>query len=361
MNVQTMIYAYLAVCISMIFFNCASIFAFRRRDQSLQRRSLRLEKDILNQFERMEAGEPVEERHKALLCKKLVYISKLRVFDETLTHLLEQDGEKVWRYLEEVASVFTCLAMENKYRGFMQRTYFAYVVQKYRIVQGKPAHTILEVMMEMLQEPGLYCRESALQAIYSTGDCGWVLRALHATDQNGHFHHSKLLMEGLMAFPGDQKQLADELWQNLETFSVSMQVTILDYIRFSGNCLHQELLGIMADSHRDDELRLSCIRYFGRHSCELAYPLLLDFVSCSKEEHWEYAAIAALSLASYPGQHTVEMLKKALSNPNWYIRFNAAKSLTAFQLSDLELSDIMEGDDRYAREILQYWLDVKKA
>lgn len=361
MNVETMIYAYLAVCASMILFNCVCIFTFRRRDQSRRNHSSRLEKDILLQLARLEDGKAVEQRHREYLYKTLVTVRGLRVLDETLEHMLEQGSKNVWVYLEKIAPVFTYLVLENRYRDSMQLTYFAYVVQKYQIIRNQPFHIILEPMMELLEEPGLYSRENALQAIYSVGDCGLVLRALHEVDGNGYFHYPKLLTDGLLTFPGDQKRLAGELWNDFETFSIPMQTVILDYIRFSGTELSRELLALLTDSHRDDELRFSCIRYFGRNPYEPAYPLLLDFAEQATEHRWEYAAIAVSALASYPGEHTIEVLKAALGNANWYIRFNAAKSLETFHLSYLELSDIMEGKDRYAREILQYWMDIKKA
>ena len=140
-----------------------------------------------------------------------------------------------------------------------------------------------------------------------------------------------------------------------------MKVVVLDYIRFSDSDLRQELLRLLTDVHQDDELRFSCIRYFGRNHYEPAYPLLLDFVGHPRKRRWEYAAIAVLALAAYPGEHTVEVLKQALSDSNWYIRFNASKSLESFHLPYLEFSDIVEGGDRYAREILQYRLDMKNA
>ena len=54
-------------------------------------------------------------------------------------------------------------------------------------------------------------------------------------------------------------------------------------------------------------------------------------------------------------------LKRAMSNASWYIRFNAARSLEAFQLTYQDLGDVMDSGDRYAREILQYRLDVQQA
>lgn len=361
MNIETMIYAYLAVCASMIVFNCACIFVFRRRDRRLHRHSSRMEADILRQIRSIRAGEPVEERHREFLRKKLVRTGGLMAFDETLDQLLAQTPGDVWAYLREIRPVFTYLAMENKYRSAMKLTYFAYVIRKYRVVEGKPIHVILDVMMKLLQEPSLYCRENALQAIYSSGDCGCVLRALHTVDESGRFHHAKLLTDGLLTFGGERHQLTQALWGAFESFSVPMQVVILDYVRFGGGDLREELLTLLADSRRDDEIRFSCIRYFGKYPYEPAFPLLIAFAERDRERRWEYAAIAATSLASYPGERTVGVLKKALNSSNWYIRFNAAKSLEGFHLTYLELSDVMESSDRYAREILQYRMDIENA
>lgn len=361
MHVETLIYAYLAICTSMIVFNCACVFVFRRREKELQRHSSRLEETVMEQMQRIRAGKAVEERHRKFLRKKLVSAGGLMAFDETLERLLEQAPEDVWAYIWEIRPVFTYLSVENRYHSTMKRTYFAYVLRKYRIIEGKPVPMLLDMMMKLLQEPSLYCRENALQAIYSSGDCGCVLRALHAVDESRRFHHAKLLTDGLLTFGGDRQQLTRALWSAFDTFSVSMQVVILDYIRFSGGDLREELLQLLADSRQDDELRFSCIRYFGKYPCEQAFPLLIGFVDRPRERRWEYAAIAATALAAYPGERTVEVLKRALSSSNWYVRFNAAKSLEGFHLTYLELSDVMESNDRYAREILQYRMDLKNA
>lgn len=361
MNVETLIYAYLAICTSMILFNCICIFVFRRQDSALHRHSSRLEETIIKQLQRLEDGKAIEESHLRFLRQKLASTGNLMAFDESLERLLEQKPEDTWNYIRQIRSVFTYLAAENKYRSPTKLAYFAYVICKYRIIQGKPVPVILDVMMELLQEQSLYCRENALRAIYSTGDCDCVLRALHAVDTRQEFHHAKLLTDGLLGFGGDEQTLTQALWAAFPSFSVSMRVVILDYIRFSGGTLQEELLQLLVDSRQDPEIHFSCIRYFGKFPYEPAFPLLIDFVERPRERPWEYAAIAATALASYPGARTVEVLKKALSSSNWYVRFNAAKSLEQFHLTYIELSDVLDSNDRYAREILQYRMDLKNA
>ena len=68
------------------------------------------------------------------------------------------------------------------------------------------------------------------------------------------------------------------------------------------------------------------------------------------------AIVAASVLDRYPGQDTVAALKAALSHPNWYVRYNAAGSLVALGQTEASLKDILDGPDRFAREILAYRL-----
>ena len=361
MNIETLIYAYLAICTAMILFNCACIVVFRRRDRLLHQRSARLSEETMEQTRLLQSGGPVSGEHLELLRKKLRRVGNLMAFDETLDDLLSRNPDAAWAYITAIRPVFTWVAAEHRYRGSMQLAYFAYVLGKYRILKGKTVPLLTELLMGLLEEPSLYCRENALQAIYSTGDCDFVLRALRQVDESGRFHHGKLLTDGLLTFSGDRQRLVRMLWDSFEHFSVPMQTAILDYIRFGGGGMADELLPLLADEGQDDELRFSCIRYFGKYPDPRAYPLLLSFLEHPEARRWEYAAISAASLASYPEDRTVLALKRAMSNASWYIRFNAAKSLEAFHLTYQDLGDVMDSGDRYAREILQYRLDVQQA
>jgi len=75
---------------------------------------------------------------------------------------------------------------------------------------------------------------------------------------------------------------------------------------------------------------------------------------------WEYKAIAATALAKYKSQQVIDVLKEALKSDNWYIRFNASESLVAQNIGYMELIDIYNGTDRYAREILEYKMETSR-
>lgn len=361
MTLQTLIYVYIAVCVGMIIFNCVCVFVFRSQKQTMRKRVSQLEDAVMRQIKNIGYGRSVNEAHKELLQKMLVHTSILQAFDETLETLLVTQPENAKIYLNEINPVFTYLAVDNRYHSTIKLTYFAYFIKKYRIIEGRTIPAITDFLMELLHEPSLYSRENALQAIYSSGDSEYVLRALKIITEDGKFHHTKLLTDGLLTFGGDKNELALKLWNSFNDFSVSMKVAILDFFRFGGVDLKDELLVLLADTRTDDEIRLSCIRYFGKYPCDQAYPMLIDFVESAGKRRWEYAAVAATALSSYRRERTVDVLKHALKSSNWYIRLNAAKSLECFSLTYLELSDVMDSNDRYAREILKYQISLKKA
>ena len=72
MKVETLIYAYLAVCVSMILFNIVCIFIFRKKDKNIKKRSI----DFTDIIEAQLDEQTVDEKHKNFLRKKLKKIKR---------------------------------------------------------------------------------------------------------------------------------------------------------------------------------------------------------------------------------------------------------------------------------------------
>lgn len=361
MNVETLIYAYLAICASMIVFNCICIFTFKHGETKVGKRSKEFEKRIVEKIEQMKQGEQPDDKHKEYLRKKLKKTGNLTALDETIERLFVEEPEAVKQYLSAIYPVFVYLSMEYRKKDEIRAAYFPYVIRRFGILQNRPFGIIIDTLLELLHEPSLYCRENALQAIYSTGDCSCVIRALKVVDSGDQFHHTKLLTDGLLTFTGNHEKLSSALWKSFGDFSTQMKVTILNYFRFSTAECCEEMMQLLTDREQDDEIRFSCIRYFGKCYYEPACQYLLEFAENVQEQRWEYAAIASSALGIYPSDRATEILKRNLNSSNWYIRFNASLSLEKFGLSYTDLIDVFDGNDRYAREILQYRLDQRKA
>ncbi|MBQ9134372.1 MAG: hypothetical protein IJX64_07555 [Clostridia bacterium] len=356
MKVEMLIYAYLAVCAAMIVFNIACIFVFRHKDKKLDDRSSAFTDKVRKQT----ATDEITEAHRKYLCKKLRHVNHLMAFDKTLEALYIEDPQKIKAYVEKLSAVFIYLTFVYRKKNKLQMAYFPYIIKKYQLFRGYNISIVTDVMLDLVREPALYCRENALQALYSIGDADSVIEALCILDVGAYYHHPKMITDGLLSFCGDREKLADKLWDKLPTFSERMQVSVLDYFRFCSGEYCEPILRLLASGDLGDEATYSCIRYFGKYAYEPALPQLLRFAEITDENRWEYTAITATALAIYPCRETEAILRSMLHSRNWYVRFNASQSLERQGLEYTDLVDIFEGDDRYAGEIMRYRFDQKK-
>ncbi len=281
------------------------------------------------------------------------------------------DGENpaVQGYLGQLLPVFLRLSVVYRRREDTQAAYFCHLLtrhQLYRRLRGdhQPARLqgkmLLRMVSAYLEKDSLYCRVNALKALCAFGDEEIVVEAVQDLGRrDGPVLHEKVVVETLMTFAGDQEALIGQIWSRFEEFPLSLQRALLDFIRFKSGGYCPRMLSLLMDNSRDKELRFAAIRYFGRYPYEPARQPLLDFVADGDPLRWEYAAISASSLAWYPGQEVVDALSRAMHSGNWYVRYNAAASLEAHGLSDEEMARAA-GEDRYAREMLAYRLEVRQ-
>ena len=360
MKVETLIYAYLAICGAMIIFNIVCVFAFRRRDKNLTVYSDMFTKTVGEQIRRLEAGGQVEKKHCDMLMKKLGRVDYLMALDETLETMYRENPLAVSKYIQSLSSVFVCLALEYGKKSTLKATYFPYFIKKYKVFHNHNISVVSDVMLEMVRQPSLYCRENALQALYSIGDCDQIIKALKIIDRSGYYHNAKMITDGLTTFDGDLKRLAEKLWHFYMTCKEEMKVAILNYFRFRSGDHCERMLEIMTEPDQSQEICYACIRYFGKYHYEPAYPFLTAYAEYDRDGRWEYAAIAVSALANYPCDKTVDILKRQIHSHYWHVRCNASESLQCMGLGYEELIDVFEGTDRYAGEILRYRLDQKR-
>ena len=325
MPVEILIYIYLGMCAGMILFNIATALLSRRREHRSFRDGIRLELTVSRELDRLAETGAVSERHLRFMERRLRRVNGMVAFDAALERLCVRRPELTRSYLTALNGV-----------------------------------TLKEVLLKLLNEPSIYCRENAMQALYTSGDAQIIVRALRIIDASSLYYHSKLLSDGLLNYTGDTWELADALWEAFDAFQPWMQVTLLNYFRFSSGAYCEKIHALLNDPAQDDEVRFACLRYLGRYPYPPAYADLLRYATPSENARWEYAAIASFVLASYPGAETAAVLKRNLYHPNWYIRFNASKSLEQLGFGYRDLIDVIEGHDRYASEILRYRFDVRE-
>lgn len=352
MQVEWLIFFYIGVSVAMALFDLAFAAFESTRDRGFKRRTQRMAVMLGEEIER-NADFPTPE-HKRVLLRRMKRLSGMESFDLTMDKFIALDSAKAERYLLGISDVFEGLAAAYSQRKPLNQAYYAYVVRRWYRQRPASPHIVHE-MLRYMEEGTVFLRQNALEAVASFGDAALMVRAVRILDEQGSFHHPKLITETILAFSGDRDVLADELASCLDRFSPAAQAAIINFLRMRHRGNKDWLFGALCDAGCDQEVRLACVRYFMTNPLEAAAAPLREMAGSRKPGEWELASVAASALASYPGQETVAVLKGMLSSPIWYVRFNAAKSLYGLGLSiDGDLADVMAGDDRYAKEMLLY-------
>ena len=360
MRIENMIYIYGAVCASMILFNLVYNLLLTRSQPRMERRCRRIKAGVEAQLQESREKGQINPSHLSLLGRRLRRINNLIAFNRALEELFEGRPEEKADYLHQIQSVMLSLALVYRTRNDMQAAYFAYFLSRTMQLRQMPIDSLQDIMLDYIGKHNLYCRVNGLNALYDFGTAERVAQALRIQDDGTVFLHEKILTEGLLSYKGDHDELIHILWSRLYTYSTHTRLAILNYIRFRSGDYCREMFSIMQDGREDKELRLSAIRYFGKYVYPPALNPLLTFLADPSPEHWEYATVAASSLANYAGERVISALTKALHSSSWYIRSAASQSLEHHHVNYSDLIDVVAGQDRYAREMITYRLESRK-
>ena len=359
MRVENVIYIYIYMCISLVIFDVSYMLIKYRNNKKIVSNKKIFYYPIKEEILKLKNGEKASEKHKKYLLKKLKNVKYLLEFNNVLSEIENEDINYVYKYLYEIHVVFIELAIHYRKRPDMERAYFAYLISKHGFCKIMTESPLINTMFFILNEKSVYCRENAMKAIYSFGDEALVIDALKIIDENQRFLHKKLLTDGLLSFNGEHERLSNALWNSFDNFSNNIKISIVDYFRFSKKDFKCELLPYMKDENTFIELKYSIIRYYGSMYYKEAKYYLIDIIKNDKN-NWEIVAIATTSIALYKDKDTIDILKSMLCNKNWYVRLNAANSLVKMGISNDDISEILNGDDKYAKEILSYCLGISK-
>lgn len=350
---------YCVVCLSVVLFNCWKV----AWDALARRRFERLKIYYRLWFWRfgrdMAALPPHEREEEALtMARELQIHGRLTAFHAAMDEIGEDSPQIVGKCMPLLAEIVRGLLIWYGERSERKQAYYTYLVTHFQVMRYAPSERLTAFLLRQIGEAkSLYNLENALRAVYSAGDVALVLKALELLDgAEGVFIHEKLLVDGLLTFePRDE--LIAALWPRMALYGAQMRELLLDYIRFASGAWREEMLALLR-STEELEVRIACLRYFGKYPDERVRPLLYQIGRECDDARWELYAVCMTVLSAYPEGETVEILKRGLRSRNWYVRYNAALSLRELKVDAALVRDVLEGDDRYAKEMLQYRLGL---
>lgn len=357
-SLETIIYIYLFVSLNIILFNIGCIIARKREESVLEKRALTYYELIKNHLEEKE----LDPSHMEELQKKLSKVKHLIAFHEAILKLLKEEEKETQAYLKRYKEAFTYLIQIYMTKESVYKAYFAYLMSVYQICDKKDKNYITDNLLEMTKEPSLYTRENAMKALLSFGNAENVVNALKGIERLGYSYNKKMLADDLLEFKGNHEELIELLIENFEVFTVNAQVGIINYITYKDvkEKIQTFFYELVKEEDTPKEIKLAIIRFFGRYPKKEVKELLESYLASEDTNYWEYAAVSAFALRNYESKEVKNTLIDALSHPNWYVRKNAASSLTKMHLTKNDIQRVLSKKDKYAEEILTYELEKQK-
>ena len=352
-RIDYLIYVYMTLCLCMLAYN----LFYLGKNKWMQRRT---EKQIQNQARRLQRLLLFPEKTAANVDEKIKKDLKnthhLVVLEGTVD-VLEQNPLTVkllQAWLPTLKPVFAELIDGTMKKSVMERSYFAYLVTRFRLCGQSRNDPIATAMIQLTAQASIYCRENALGALYQCGSIDHIVKAYRVMGRHEIEHSRKLVTDGLLEFHGDREQLAQALWQNWDEFTPHYQVAFIDFIRMVSGNFRETLFPLLSQTELDREVTFAVMRYFRKYPYRPAGTVLRQTVIDWEKQDWEYAAIAAASLESYPEMETVKALLVGVQSDNWYVRDNAADSLLQLTKPLAILEMIRQLKDSYGRDMLRY-------
>lgn len=360
MRVEWLVGFYMLVCLAMIVFNVVFVVQGGLSARRIERRGRRLAKELERLVaEGLSASSGSSYRR---LDRKLSRLSGLEALDRMLPGVGARDPERYERFLSLVTPALERLSHGYEEGSPLRRAYYSYFVSRWYM--KRPADVrVRRALLGIARTESLFARQGAFSALAHVGSVRDLVEAASALEVSGVFHHPRLVTETLLSFTGDREELAGELVRRFDEFRPAMQAAIIDFGRLANldhltpqsNADSRVWLKDMLESPRTaPEVRLACVRYFGRYPWEGVAGLLRQLAERDAADSWECAGAAALALGKYPGHETVAALRRCLSSRVWFVRQNAAQSLCDLGLELDDLRDVLEGDDRFARDAIVY-------
>jgi hypothetical protein len=358
-RIEIIILIYTAICLGMIVFNLLFMLYLRTKDFLFSGKNTKMQKMIGFQIERVRNNDEIDEKIQEYLFKRLPKIKYLKAFHSIIRGHAATDEASTYAYLQKCRKIFEYLVLEFQHESDMKKTYLAFLISEFRLCPDDQYDIISCAMLSYTLSRSIYCRQNALNALYSSGNAEAILTAMKRMQEMNIRNNNKLTADGLLLYKGDKGKLAKLLFESFNEFDINTRVAIINFIKTAKLDYTVEFFRMLQDPYTNIEIKLGIIRYFGRFHYEPAGKYLVTLLSNDKTE-WEYRAISASALAIYKSKEVIEALKKALSANNWYIRFNSSESLVAMDVGYMDLVDIYNGEDRYAREILEYKMETAK-
>lgn len=357
--VTRIIFLYIFICVALLIYDLSYILFSNHNKNKHQRRIRIWKKELRNILSYMEQGYSFEEDHKTKLKRKLVRIRELMAYNEAIKAVFT-DKENLEQYFWSFREEFGYLATLYKKRESMDRAFISFLLSEYYANASYAKNELGEVLLTYLDDSTVYCRENVLQGLYSIGNIGAVENAFSMFNEMEWYHYPRLISDGLLSFSGNKIELVWRLWKHLGEWNEGLIVAVIQFASSVSDVFAQEFLLVLEDENTHLEIRYELLRYFQRWYYEPAGEFLIKCILSDEIDKVGLAIVASNVIGFYPGNETIEALKKAVLSQDWYVMRNAASSLVTLGITLTEVDEVKESGNLDAVDMLEYMIETDK-
>lgn len=280
----------------------------------------------------------------------------LEAFTQVYQEHVQRQGydEKLRGYAGRIID-YKVLMKNRIVRDQYRTSYVLYLLSEYHVHNDE----VDALALRSLYNRSLYTRNNALQVIKNTGDVELVIKALDLIGEGKYFFNNKMIIDFFDSFFGDQIALTQALLDNFDSFSLFIRRLLPGHFTNQriDNAQTRELM-LRCLRSEDKELIIAASKYFGW----VTEPEAGETILRNMDHHeWEVRAQSArVCQRGYGSPQMLDAVERHLPDSNWYVRMNSAFAFLSMADDPQRVQRILQGDDRYAREITLYVMFVKK-
>ncbi len=356
---KSAIYIYISLIFFVYIIVCSMVYMMLRsyKEKLFNKRIERLKKtfgiEVLDELNRLK-------KHGDLDYSKISYFEskiKRKIYEEVFNRIIIEFNEKEQnpliikdfiknfeRYIKNLIKRY------NRSNSNMKKIYIVYILSQYKLDRKY----IGEFLIKALDTNDLYLRAMIYKSLSNIGNINNFIEALNYMSINNQYLNEKIFTDNIDNFNGDKEKLNKSLINNINSFNYKIQIVIITHFRnVCENSVKEELFEILWKNKCNKEVKASIIKYFGKVKYDLAKDKLMEFL---KNDEWEIKALSAKALGIYESEDVLEALMESIEDSNWYIRLNSAMSIINFSENQDTIKNVLNGKDRYARDIMIYSL-----
>lgn len=341
-------FVYIILCATLYMLIDNIIYKFREKQKEKIREEF--SKRVLLDLKNIIKSKHIDE-DEILYIKSKLRIKKYEdVFNSTIIEFNNKDSSNiaVKSYMEYFDDYIKKLIKNYKSKDEIKKAYTIFLIGEYK----QNEKYISDFLKNAANTRSVYLRFNILSAASKIGNYQLFIDILKQISNTEFNLNKKILIDIIDNFKGDIYLLDKQLLTNLDKFSAEIKIIIVNHYSNNNFKLASNIfLEILNTKEENRELKINILNYFEKIPFEKAKFTLISNLNSNE---WEFRALSAKALKNYKCNEVINELLNSITDTNWYVRFNSAKSLLNLSDIDFIINAVKEKNDKYAMEILLY-------